>query len=324
MELFDIIELESYVTPLAERLRIAEEAQRNESPPNLPNATGSSRRPTVRRDWTAAAHNDAPSDLLLSANDSTIFRVHWDHILAASVNGFNEELSSHLPQGSDTGAALPVLDIPYSSAVVNLLLHVVYKEDPNDRGRVATPSLTDLSATLCALKVYGIPLKTSISETSMLHGMLSSHCQHSALRVYTLAASYAPDLHHVAVYASHFLLSMKFSLITDEMATLMGPMYLLRLYTLLSGRTREFKRLLLANPHLHESLPQCDTRGLRKVWILATGYLIWAAAPDLEDATMDNVKASVIDRVQCEQCKAALEQRIETLKSEWSLVQSTI
>ena len=92
--------------------------------------------------------------------------------------------------------------------------------------------------------------------------------------MYALAASHAPDLHHIAVHASRFLLSIEFSRITDEMASSMGPIYLLRLYTLLTGRTREFKRLLISAPKPHEPLPQCDSKILREAWTLATAFLI--------------------------------------------------
>jgi len=88
-------------------------------------------------------------------------------------------------------------------------------------------SLSDLSSTIRALGDYGIPLETSLSESSMLFGLLSSHCQQSALDVYALATSHAPYLRPLAMHASSFLLSMEFSQISEQIAVTIGSVYLL-------------------------------------------------------------------------------------------------
>ncbi len=152
--------------------------------------------------------------------------------------------------------------------------------------------------------------------------MLSSHCQHSALDVYALAASHAPNLHHLATYASSFLLSVEFPKITDEKVVTMGPIYLRQLYMLLSERTREFKQLLLPLPQFHAPTQQCDTKALKEAWRVAIADLVQCAAPDVQGAVIDSTKYSVINRVPlaCDDCKASLEQRFEHLKHAWSLV----
>ncbi|KLO19881.1 hypothetical protein SCHPADRAFT_44688 [Schizopora paradoxa] len=217
------------------------------------------------------------------------------------------------------------LDLPYSSSVVNILLHVIYKED--GRLRDETPSLADISSAIRALKEYGIPIKNSTSESSLLFSVMASHCESSkrgALDVYTLAASNAPDLHHIAVYASRFLLSLVISQIADDTCRSMGSVYLLRLCQLLVGRTQEFKRILLPTPRLHNPVPHCDTRSLREAWTLVSAFLMWHAAPDVGDETIDGLKDTIINRIQCTQCNESFTHRFDIMKQSWSLVKCTI
>jgi len=323
MKLSNTTESESSATPFAAQLT---QAQRDK--PSLDSQVETAGGiQSVHRDWTIAARTtgDLPPDLIVSAKDAINFNVHRDRILGASVNGFNGRLSSPLRQGSEDGAVniKRTIELPYSSTVVNLLLKEVYNEGGRSRSQ---ESLTDLSSAILALKEYGIPLETSVSESSMLFGMLSSHCQHSALDVYVLAASHAPDLHHLATHASSFLLSVEFPKITDEKVVIMGPIYLRQLYMLLSERTREFKQLLLPLPQFHAPTQQCDTKALKEAWRAAIGDLVQCAAPDVQGAVIDSTKYSVINRVPlaCDGCKASLEQRFEHLKHAWSLVKSTI
>ncbi len=287
-------------------------------------ATGSSGTLRAHPDWTVTVRSDPSPDLIFSAKDAITFHVQRARILGASVNGFDGKVSFPLSQGPDSKDAKiqPTIQLPYSSTVVNLLLHAVYEEG----GRlqihdiVFSESLTDLSSTIHALEECGIPLETSISESSMLYDMLSSHCQQSALDVYSLAASHAPYLHHLAMYASSFLLTLEFSEITEEMAAKIGSIYLLRLYRFLSERTREFKRILHSPPEFHVPDQHCNTKSLEKAWRLAIAYLLCSAAPDVPTACMDGTRNSVIDQVSCERCKASLEQRFDDLKNTWSLV----
>jgi len=312
--------MESHFTPpTPERFS---QAGSSGSPLVLQEETRASGTPGVHPDWTDLVRSDPPPDLILSARNATIFYVHRKRILGASANDFNGKLSSTSPDSEDNR---PIIVLPYSSTVVNLLLHAVYDND-DGRSQIqgGTPSLLDLSSTIRALRDYGIRLETSISESSTLFGFLSSHCQHSALDVYALAASHAPHLHPLAMYASSFLHSLDFSEISEERATAMGSIYLRRLYTLLSERTREFKQLLLSAPKLHVPDQQCDTQSFQKAMGLAFAYLMWSAAPDVKDVVMDNAKSSVINQVSCEHCRASSERRFDDLKRAWSLVKSTI
>lgn len=315
----------SNALPAAERVA---EAQGYEQSSGSSGAPGLSRTPGVHRSWSSSAHSDVPPDLIVSSADSIIFYVHRDRILAASTNGVNGKLSPPLtarPSNDDTHIQ-PILrvDLPYPSVVVNLLFIAVYKKLEDDSIQAEVPSLMILSSTIRALVECGIPLKTFVSKSSAIFVLLSSYCPDSALAVYTLAASHAPDLDHLAVHASQFLLSLEFAQITDIMAKTMGSSYLRRLYVLQTERTREFKRLLVAPPQLHVQAEQCDCKALQNAWRIATAHLVWAASPGIMGAVIDNTKSSVTDGVQCEQCKASLEGRFEDLKHAWSLVKNTI
>ncbi|KLO17657.1 hypothetical protein SCHPADRAFT_886817 [Schizopora paradoxa] len=325
MELSDIADWQAFVASLVEQPRIAE-AEKNNSMFDFVEAAKANGKSNIRRDWTTSSDSKSPPDLLLSSNDSIIFHVHRSVVLAKSANMLGMASSSRSSRESIAKETPPngtsnsqVRQLPYTSRVVNVLLHIVYNDGCD---RVATTSMAEISSVIRALKEYGIPLKPSTSSNSMLFRMLSEHCQKSdPLQVYIFAASHAPDLQHIAVYASRFLLSLDFCRITDEMATSIGAIYLLRLYTLLTGRTREFKRLLIPPPQPHEPLPQCDAKILREAWTLVTTFLVWAAAPDVKDATIDKLKAPAVNKLQCKQCKAHLERRFNSLKQSWSSVQ---
>lgn len=284
--------------------------------------------PTIHREWTAATTNTyAPSDLILVSMDSIRFHVHQGRLVAASINSFNGELPMPLVHPNDQDLmgggtsdirGLPVLNLPYIGSVLNILLYIIY----NRAGLIKnpTPSLSDLSSTVLALKKYGVPLETSLSESSHLFELFSAFCQHSPLAVYTIAASHAPHLHHIAEYASQFLLSLDLYTITDEMADQMGAAYLRRLFMLHFGRIEEFKKLILGPPQAHAPTSQCNADYLLQVWALATAYLTWSAAPNVTRTTIDNVLSSVVDRLSCHRCETSLRERFETFKHRWSLV----
>ncbi len=140
--------------------------------------------PTIHREWTAATTNTyAPSDLILVSMDSIRFHVHQGRLVAASINSFNGELPMPLVHPNDQDLmgggtsdirGLPVLNLPYIGSVLNILLYIIY----NRAGLIKnpTPSLSDLSSTVLALKKYGVPLETSLSESSHLFELFSAFC----------------------------------------------------------------------------------------------------------------------------------------------------
>lgn len=270
-----------------------------------------------------------PADLILASVDSIRFHVHQDWLVAASINSFSGELSLPLRRDVaiiDTGISatgdqgLPVLDLPYAGAVVNLLLCAVYNRTASDSTQHPNTSLADLSDVVPALKEYGIPLQTSFAAPSVLYALMSSYCPHSALTVYAIAASHAPELHHLAEHASQFLLSFDLSTLTDEMASRMGAIYLRRLFMLHIDRAQAFRRLVLTPPNAHAPVARCDSGSLKQAWALATAYLTWSATPDVAETMIDAVLKAILDRAQCNACQVSLRQRFQDLKQSWALV----
>ncbi len=165
-------------------------------------------------------------------------------------------------------------------------------------------------------KSTAIPLETSISESSHAIRYVVLPTVNNLPWTYTRSPHpMHPTLLHLAMYASSFLLTLEFTEIADEVAAKIGSIYLLRLYKLLTERTREFKRILLPPPQFHVSDRQCNTKSLEKAWRLAVAYLLCSAAPDVSAACMDGTKNSVIDQILCERCKASLERRFDDLKN---------
>lgn len=293
--------------------------------------------------WTGGAASllGVPEDLAIISSDLVHFHVNQTYLLAMSSNMFNGFLPHTIPQhfeelepdGEGSRAwtqdeqGRNILYLPESGKVLNILLFATYNRTPIV-GQVAASdvSLPDLDMAVAALKTYGIPIQSAISENSLMFAAFASHCQRSltsALRVYAIAASYSPDLHALAVYASRFLLSLNLATVTDQLANELGPVYVRRLFSLHLERVQEFKRLMVGIPQAHGPLPYCnDTSGrtLNEAWAFATAYLSWAASPDLPDSRIDDAMNAVMDRFTCNTCKELLQIRFQRLKQDWSLV----
>lgn len=74
--------------------------------------------------YPGAPHDSRPADLVLLSKDSVFFYVHMHTILKASENGFNQMLPPRLQQDKDQFG--PILPIPESSTILNVILHVIY------------------------------------------------------------------------------------------------------------------------------------------------------------------------------------------------------
>ncbi|KAJ3546166.1 hypothetical protein NMY22_g2162 [Coprinellus aureogranulatus] len=123
--------------------------------------------------------------------------------------------------------------------------------------------------------------------------------------------------------ASSHLLGFPLFSLTDEMAERIGPVYLKRLFFLHFGRSDALKRVLLPPPQPHPPTHNCDfneQKKLTRAWALASAYLAWEARPDLSTSTMESALRPLADHLTCEQCQAALRERIKNLVVQWSVV----
>jgi len=273
-----------------------------------------------------------PEDITVISFDSIRFHVHQACLLAASSNmfdGFMPVVQYGWEQDAEEVNGQDVIYLPEAASVINVLLFAAYNRLPSTSILdVSRTSLSDLRLVIVALKTYGISVRSTISETSLMFATFASYCPIAALQVYIIAASNAPDLHAVAAYASQFLLSLDLSAITEEVAVEMGPLYLRKLFLLHLKRTKEFKWLIVGLPRPHRSLPHCDDingKALKEAWTFATALLLSSSAsPSMSNSEIDNAVASVMDQIACTECKESLRNHALNLKQQWSLVKKTI
>jgi len=269
--------------------------------------------------YPGSPHDSHPADLVLLSNDSVFFYVHTNRILRASKNSFNHTIP--LPTCQDQDQLGPILPVPESSVVLNILLHAVY----NMSCAHYAPSFFALESAVTALKTYGVPLHDRIANSTHLYTSLMSHAPHYPLELFALASSH--DLYDLAVSASSHLLSLTLASLTDDMAKRIGPVYLKRLFFLHFGRSDALKRLLISPPLPHTPTQWCsftEQKKLTRAWALASAYLAWDARPDLSANTMESALNPLGDHLVCDLCRDALIHRIKSLVDSWSVVKTTI
>lgn len=213
------------------------------------------------------------ADLIFSSSDSVLFYVHSRIICRVSNNAFR----AHLPQitkGSAAGS--PVITIPESSQVLNVVLHVLYELSPAKY----SPSFEVLQDAVNCMPKYDIVPKMYIVPGSPVYDFLLATAPLTTIRLYALAAHH--DLYELAVGASTHLLSFDLSQIKGDIAEFMGPRYLLRLMHLHLNRVNALKGMLLQVPYPHPPTPECgfeEQTSLSRAWALVSSYLAWDARP---------------------------------------------
>ncbi|KAF8812388.1 hypothetical protein BYT27DRAFT_7132938 [Phlegmacium glaucopus] len=267
--------------------------------------------------FPGSQHLSTPPDTVLLTTDNVFFYVHSQLLLAASENRFRELLLSSQPSNDQD----PVIRVPENSIVLNIVLHTVY-----DMSCIQySPSFAALVTAVNRLPVYGFSQKKCIAPSTPLFSLLLSHAPSYPLELYALAASH--DLYDVAVPTSSHLLSFPLASLTDDMAKLIGPIYLKRLFFLHFGRSDALKRVLLPPPHPHTPTAFCDfteQKKLTRAWALASAYLAWDARPDLSTNAMESALRPLSEHLTCEQCQEALNNRIKNLVKQWSIVKASI
>ena len=264
--------------------------------------------------YPGATIDSLPTDLILLSVEPVAFFVHSARLLSVSENGFNQLVSGAASNRQEDDPD-PIIPVPESSAVLNIILQSIY-------GMSATHfahSFDDLSLAVASFPKYGLSVSAYLAPSAPLAATLLSHVSTSPLEVYCLAASH--DLWHIASSASRHLLSFALPNLTDEQATRMGPIYLKRLFFLHLGRTDALKRLLLPPPCAHAPTTECDYTEQKRVtraWALASAYLLLDAKPDMGVKTMEAALSPLAEYVDCEMCKAALMERVKEAVVQWS------
>lgn len=206
--------------------------------------------------------------------DSVIFYAHLDVLSTASCNFFGSLLPVELAGYTEQRPL--ILTITEHSHVLNVMLHTIY----NMSSATFEPSMATLISAVACLVKYGIPLQVYIAPGTPLYALLLAHAPQSPLDVYALAGQC--DLYDLAVQASPFLLAYRPTMISEEYAERMGPIYYRRLMSLQTSRVEALKEILRDPPGGHPENANCDASnqaGLSRAWELTAAYLIWERRP---------------------------------------------
>ncbi|KAJ7745906.1 hypothetical protein DFH07DRAFT_977003 [Mycena maculata] len=258
-----------------------------------------------------------PPDVILLSQDGVRFYVNSTVLLLASENAFRAMLPVFLPVGNE----LPVLHIPESSPVLNVILHAIY----NIPCAHYSPSFSTLVNVVESMPTYGINPKLTILPPTHLFTLLLAQAPFFPLQLYALAARH--DVFDLAVPTSSHLLSFPLWRLSDEMSERMGAIYLKRLFFLHIGRAEAFKRIIGPPPDHHSPSTPCNfdsQNELGRAWAQAIARLVWDARPDMSTHSIEIALRPLAEDLTCDLCRDALGVRIGTLISQWSAVKRTI
>ena len=210
--------------------------------------------------------NDVQADITLIAADNVPFYAHRCVLQYASKNAFGGFLTCHDES----------IKIPEVSAVLSLVLHIVYGLSCLQ----LTPTLDTIETAANVLIKYGVPLRNVTAPNSPLYQLILSHAPHRPIDAYAFAAYY--NLEALAVAVSSHLLAYNTSNLTDEISTKMGPVYLKRLFDLHETRRSALKAIVMKPPRMHRPNLACGTgeqRQLTQAWAFAAAEMAWDVQP---------------------------------------------
>ncbi|EMD39915.1 hypothetical protein CERSUDRAFT_63441 [Gelatoporia subvermispora B] len=281
----------------------------------------SSRTPTTVSASTAfnpqSMLDTQPSDLILVSSDSVFFYVHCHRISGASTNYFNGLLSPARLQEANSGTPLHVL--PEVAEVLNIVVHTIYGMPCTHFG----PSFATATTAIKALTKYGVPVQQYAAPALPLYTLIRSYAPTHAIDAYALAAAH--DLEPLAVAISPHLLAFHLSALSEELASALGPKYLLRLFHLHGQRMDALKHLLLQLPTPHEPTAVCGVEEQGKLtrgWAFAAAQLVWDARPSISTHAIDMALSPLRSQLSCHLCINSLEQRLQEVISEWAAVKN--
>ncbi|KAJ7598670.1 hypothetical protein C8J56DRAFT_848529 [Mycena floridula] len=265
-------------------------------------------------------------DLTLLTNDSVLIHVDSSRLLAASANQFNTCILKGVPAiGPSTRAWIGrhrFTGLLESSIILKIIVHTLY----GDSCASLSPTFQELVKAVNLFPLYGVQPKDHLASNQPMYLLLLTHVHSFALELYTLAASF--DLHDLAVSCSNHLLSFPLSQMTDDMASLIEPIYLKRLFLLHLGRVDALKRLLLVSlPLPHEASQLCtlaDQQRAVNAWFMVTSLLMSQARPDLSSISLEWDLTQSEAGIRCYFCKDVMEVRIKAVIADWLMVKSTI
>jgi len=209
------------------------------------------------------------------------------------------------------------------SNVVNVVLHLLYglSFEPY------SPQFNALAQVFPFLEKYGLSQQELVHPSSQLYTALLGFAVKHPLEVYTLAAQHR--LHDLAVLASQYTLSVSLSTLTDQQSLDMGSLYLKWLFFLHLGRAEALKRILVTPFEPHPSNQgTCDAedqKALNRAWGLVTAYVL--STSGIQSVSIGMLKSTygpLGSSVRCVRCKGLLEDQLQRVIHNWSMVKCTI
>ncbi|KAL0955577.1 hypothetical protein HGRIS_001814 [Hohenbuehelia grisea] len=285
-----------------------------------------------------------PPDLVLLSADLVFFYVHEPVLLAASNNKFGSLLplataqsklnSSPAPFKPTEDEPIQLLVVPEPSAVLNVVLHIVYGLSPARH----SPSYTTLAAAVNCMPTYGIALRPLLNPSSKphvgrrtpppppshLYTLLVSHAPAHALELYTLAAAH--DIPELARAASAYLHGLRVCEIPDEAVLRMGGVYFARLVRMQLLRIEVLKRAVVQPPKAHAPTRTCteeDTARLVRAWGLVAASLVWDAVPDSSVVNLEASFRALSMHLTCLECAQELNTHLNTVLKIWAQAPKT-
>ncbi|KAF9553936.1 hypothetical protein CPC08DRAFT_644973 [Agrocybe pediades] len=255
------------------------------------------------------------ADTFFQSSDGVTFCVESDVILKACSTAFH--LSARMRPSSSGGTFSQIrLDIP--SEELNVLLHALYRTSPTAN----SPDVDTIVRAIDSMPQYGlVPSILMQPASSPLHDLVLSQAPRHPVKVYALAARHG--LTELARRASSYLLQYDLKQITDEVAELMGPIYLLKVALLQNDRFNSLKSILLRPPLFHAPTPTCkldDQRALTRIWSLATSHLAWETRMDLTESKLRSHIDPLKNQLKCKKCRKVLDDHVKDVLVKWTRV----
>ncbi|KAI0642065.1 hypothetical protein C8Q79DRAFT_918549, partial [Trametes meyenii] len=256
--------------------------------------------------------DNCPPDLVITSVDGVRFHGHRSWILSLSSNDF----AGHLTQATDA------LTLPEHAIVLDIALHVIYGIFYNSQ----RPPLDSTEAALSALIKYGMPVQSLSTAAYPLYQLVLSYAPHYPIEVYALAGHH--DLEEPAAAISSHLLAYNLTTLSDSLAVKMGPIYFTRLYSLQRARLAALRDIVLRPPAPHPPTADCDEdkqKELGRAWAFASAEIVWNALPSKPQCytsvqALSSAFAQSGSAVDCPECHATLQKRVQEVANEWSAV----
>lgn len=168
------------------------------------------------------------------------------------------------------------------------------------------------------LDKYGIPAPDEGSEIWLLM-VRRVEGYPSAVQAFAVAASHGMEA--TCVQISPFTLSTSLRTVSDEDATLMGPLYLRRLMRFHMQRQSDLNSTIEAPPERHQPTSDCSEANqmdVKQKWeLVSTDVVLRPTAPAISALELREMFGGVAKDCACEQCARNIHRRVDEVVEAW-------